>query len=531
MSSINQLNASTPTNSQKLCLETSFTSLQSPGEPIPIICSSSKASSMAGSLFSRSQLNSILHYDGNSIHDDSLWGRSMSAGASEATTVLLADPITGSYSCRGKSVAFDISKSSYPSTTSPSPNVLPKSILHRQTTGGTMKKPATLSFTEPGQESSFPAHRKIDFAHDDWYGMAPLASPETLSEISSISSRTSLALNLASSIEKYLHRVVSFNNHDNYDTKPNNELKQNDFGIGADVQESEMSTPKVMRRTPKIPGNLSTCADDWRSVDKYKRMGRVFITNPVPFHPNSDSSEQSFESTFSLTNLKGFATVESSKSNDNFDDSSSSDDINSIQKLTMNDSALLNECISTCPRCPCKFTRSSSAVKCCRKYEHGTCIDAIREPSLQTNTSSTSDTYHSTMSSMIAFDPNHFNSNNFHSQRNDNSTVFPSGLLESHFPVYMENTANESTSLLPTSTNTKAPNVIAKSNIDAKHGGFRRVNDNENDRYFTRNESLPLLAGLVEKSSPSSFVRRKNYVYPMTSSPKQSPSKKGESSV
>ncbi|RWS12438.1 sn1-specific diacylglycerol lipase alpha-like isoform X5 [Dinothrombium tinctorium] len=33
-------------------------------------------------------------------------------------------------------------------------------------------------------------HRKIDLIHDDWIGMAPLASPETLSEVSSISSRS-----------------------------------------------------------------------------------------------------------------------------------------------------------------------------------------------------------------------------------------------------------------------------------------------------------------------------------------------------
>lgn len=33
---------------------------------------------------------------------------------------------------------------------------------------------------------------KFDIIHDDWLGLAPLASPESMSEISSISSRTSL---------------------------------------------------------------------------------------------------------------------------------------------------------------------------------------------------------------------------------------------------------------------------------------------------------------------------------------------------
>lgn len=33
---------------------------------------------------------------------------------------------------------------------------------------------------------------KLDLIHDDWFGLAPLASPESLSELSSISSRASL---------------------------------------------------------------------------------------------------------------------------------------------------------------------------------------------------------------------------------------------------------------------------------------------------------------------------------------------------
>lgn len=35
---------------------------------------------------------------------------------------------------------------------------------------------------------------KVDLVHDDWFGLAPLATPESLSEVSSISSRASLGL-------------------------------------------------------------------------------------------------------------------------------------------------------------------------------------------------------------------------------------------------------------------------------------------------------------------------------------------------
>lgn len=524
---LNQLNALTPTNSQKVCLETSFASLQSPGigEPYPLMSgTSSKTSSMAGSLFSRSQLNSILQYDGNgSIFDDSFIARSTSAGPSEATTVLL-DSASTHY--RGKSVAFDIGKGSHPSTSSPSPNILPKSILHRQIPGVAIpKKPSTLSFSEPMNNGDVQKKesRKIDFAHDDWYGMAPLASPETLSEISSISSRTSLAMNLASSIEKYLHRVTATNNYDYA-------LTANDI-FESELNESQLVTPKVMRRTPKIAGNLSTCADDWQSVDKYKRMGKVFITNPVPLL-HSDSSGDSFESTHSLTKSKccvtPTTTTENSKSADNLDDSTATVTSHSTKKLTMSDSAILNDsCSSTCPKCPCKHSTSSLQFQCCRKRDHSDCMDQrFQTP----NTSSTSDTYHSALSSFSTIEPLHFSPRN--------STRLPSGVLESHFPVYMEASTNESTSLL---SKIKSPKILRRT--DKNHGSNGNGNGNDtkfgrttkiygDDRFFSRNESLPLLSNLVEKSSPSSFARRKNYaVYPMTSSPRQSPSKKTESNV
>lgn len=92
---------------------------------------------------------------------------------------------------------------------------------------------------------------KIDLIHDDWFGLAPLASPESLSEVSSISSRTSLV------------------------TAP-------------------AITPKILRRTPKIIGNLSTCADDIRNVRNFQ-LAKVFQSRGSPAATNS-SSNLSFES-------------------------------------------------------------------------------------------------------------------------------------------------------------------------------------------------------------------------------------------
>lgn len=502
-------------NSQPVCLETSFTSLQSPGaEPFPLISCSSKASSMAGSLFSRSQLNSILHYDGTgSTHDEHLMGRSTSAGPSETATVILADQ-----SNRMKSVAFDI-KGSGPSTSSPSPNIFLKSILHRQTNNNEVRKKLPPPPAPPiEKQPRYPLPiRRFDFAKDDWLGMAPLASPETLSEISSISSRTSLAFNLASSIENYLHRLTS--------PQANHISRIDDDD---DMIESQLHTPKVMRRAPKITGNLSTCADDWQLVDKYKRMGKIFITNPVPLL-SSDSSGNSFESTHSLTKSRCCTTnntTENSKSADNLDNECSSHDASiSTNKLTMSDSAILDGgCISKCPRCPCKRSTSTFRLECCRKTDHSWCLEMLDDRPNQTNTSSTSDTYHSAFSSLATIE-------NYQSQQS--ALKLPSGVLESHFPVYSEPSANESTSLLPSSV--RSPKIVKqhepKSN-GKNDGGFKRfANDYEHERRVSRNDSLPLLANLVERSSPNGFRRRNHTVHPITSSPRFSPSKRTESNV
>lgn len=531
-------------------METSFTSLQSPaGEPYPLISSSSKASSMAGSLFSRSQLNSILHYDGTGsihTHDERFIGRSTSAGPSEAPTVILADQ-----SYRAKSVAFDISRGtplsvpSVPSiTSSPSPNFLLKSILHRQSnTNEAMKKRATIApsslsphttrfHTPPIDRQPRKTPRHIDFAKDDWIGMAPLASPETLSEISSISSRTSMGL--ASSIENYLHRLSSPIVDRIAPTAIPNEY---------DLVESQLHTPKVMRRAPKITGNLSKCADDWQSVDKYKRMGKIFITNPVP-SLSSDSSGDSFESTHSLTKSSRCCattnnTTENSKSADNLDNEYESMDASSFSannKLTMSDSAILDGgggggCGSMCPRCSCKRSTSTLKVGCCRRKDHSWCSEMPDEPQNNNNTSS-SDTYYSAFSSDTLY------------QSPSNNVRRLAGVLESHFPVYPESAVDyESESLLPCAVSSPKIVKMGEKPTMMKNGGkndgsgggggggFKRY-ANESERRVSRNDSLPLLANLVDRSSPNSFNRRRNHtVYPITSSPRFSPSKCTESNV
>lgn len=466
----------------------------------------------------------------------------MADGPSDATTVIIADPISQNMS-RGKNVAFDINRSPIPplSLGSPSFGLMPKSILHRQGhPSAPMKKPSSLSISALRGYSDL--SKKIDLVHDDWYGMAPLASPETLSEISSISSRASLVNNLASSIEKYLQRVSLYGKSgpSQYDSECN--------GV---IDESQLHTPRVMRRTPKITGNLSTCADDWRSVDSYKRMGHVFLTNPRVPSQSDSSGEHSYESASSLSN-KGCdeplytsqRIFENSKSAENLDDDKPSEFL-SATKLTMSDSAILNECLSQCPKCPCK-SRTSMMVECCKKYDHTQC--SLSKPSQQvmaTNTNSSSDTYHSAMSSITTLESKFSPQSSTKPIQGTNSfkkipeEYIRTGVLESHFPVYtttMDQTdSSDKSSLLPNSPSKPKPTDKRLIAVMRKRNGSQDSNVSSSSSTggsggggFTRNESLPLLAGLSERCSPTNFVKRKKYVYPMSPVPS---THKGESSV
>lgn len=284
-----------------------------------------------------------------------------------------------------------------------------------------------------------------------------------------------------------------------------------------------MITPKVMRRTPKITGNLSSCAEDWKAVESYKRMGKVFMTHPC-MPSNSDSSEGSYDASYGFSGAVGSTssppaaplptrtlhahfieldTSESSQSADN--DDRDSDPIG---------------CTSDCPKCPCKRTPSSTStlttIDCCRRSDHAACV--VNGNQRAHNISPTSVDY-------------------------SNGVTSPSvkaGVLESHFPVFSgshdeEKKTSEKASLIPVRTN-KQVKIVSKKGGTGKTtiaSTKRQLDSHGDDQAFSRNESsLPLLSNLNERSSPSRFVKRKKCVFPVESSPRPSPSKtKTESSV
>lgn len=175
-----------------------------------------------------------------------------------------------------------------------------------------MKKPMSLSFTEVRSTRTISedsttqgdSNRKVDLIHDDWFGLAPLASPESLSEISSISSRaTSLGkLNLNSSIERvFLMASCQEEEASAAIAATTTASATTDYGGSAEEDlllddKEDMKTPVIMRRAIKIDTELSRCGDNWAEVEKYKRHGKVFVSKTLDdsgslVDDDTDSSE------------------------------------------------------------------------------------------------------------------------------------------------------------------------------------------------------------------------------------------------
>lgn len=403
----------TPNSARKIvCLETSFTSLQKHADQPSSLCSlpptatsthttsrSATPRSIAKQPHQRgskdsihapnSQLSSILQYDDTSLHDvasdtppsqPAAYRHShgahtrLQATAKQPPAPVQSRPTNHHHHHHQRSVAFDASAAP-------------------RTHGPPTRKPLH-SLAAHGKRSQSDLNRqRVDLVYDDWYGMAPLASPETLSEISSISSRTSLVNTVTSSIEKYLQRVSFYpggvggangrcgDGHGVHDSDSESELT-------AVPEDTQLCTPRIMRRTPKIAGNLAGCADDWRSVDTYKRMGKVFVTGgqqPAAMdsnHSGIESSEQSFESANSMrfagrsgdgcTGV-GDATAGASRSVDRLDDGQPVELLMNAAKLTWSDGDILGDSCQAprCPHCPCRYYRSGS--DCCPQLEHAFC--------------------------------------------------------------------------------------------------------------------------------------------------------------
>jgi hypothetical protein len=400
-------------------------------------------------------------------------------------------------------------------------------------------KPTTLSLCET-RPNPFDG-KIVDLIYDDWFGLAPLASPESLSELSSISSRASISLNLnlSNSIEKFLNNVVI-----NCKT-PSPPVTNAD-----EIYESQLHTPVVIRRTPKFSENLATCAGDWKTQNNYKRMGKVFITNPKLTGSDSDGSFGTAESLPKVACCNDNIVKENRmqqdwKSADNIDNKFDSQHNN--KTFAASDSAMMNECRSQCPVCPCT---KLPPEECCEKYDHISCILISAQEQRNsgkysiTNTTSSSDTYYSLTGSECGFIQNGTRvllsklgtyeeetltcelpasaQNSITLNPTTISSITRSGILESHFPVYFDS-SDEKSSLLSHENSPSQKNTQRKV-VHHTQSHVTRKKSSEDFSGFSRNESLPLLSSLVEKSSPTNYMKRKKVIYPIHTPPIMQPS-------
>lgn len=523
---------------QKVCLETSFTNLHSPlmihkhahfSESI----SSSKASSLAGSVLSRSQISSI-QCDISSVVENSI---------ATVTTARKSPMVSVHNDHHHHQPNHHINRSEQTNPTPPRT----KQVLFEESSPTTMhgnlqRKCSEKSSGNKPKSLAIPPLRRAstDQNNEDNWGVAPLASPETLSEISSISSRNSLG----TSIDRHLHNVS------------NTVASSNGAASAAEANaahedvifESQLHTPKVMRRAPKFTENLSTCAEDKRNLDQYKRMGRVFINHPLfnaqPSLNSSDDEDDSFESANSyrkpVQNGGSIKTVavendlEPENCHTNHHRSSKSSRVDGlhntehhsehqqqqqqkVKQLSFSDSNILydkdeidedhkhNNNITSRDDTAAGFhsSNSSSPEEC---------------PKLVYNIMSSIDTvdYYSANSSIERVSTNNHKDEDIHEkQRAD--TIIPPGVLESHFPLHYD-------AFTSTTITTPAPAASTESYKTTTSTTFAyptKKNDEDHQERpqpppQTQTVSVQIPKTISTLSSPSLLGRKRNKycIYP-----------------
>uniref|UniRef100_A0A182LSM2 Diacylglycerol lipase-alpha n=1 Tax=Anopheles culicifacies TaxID=139723 RepID=A0A182LSM2_9DIPT len=513
-------NLASPVAQHKICLETSFTNMQllqlQRGESLHSAAvlgqqhhDISKPSSIADSVLGP-------HSAQSSLVEDSGIPKSIS-GPSEVTTVILAEvqsavvpamatvprvPSVTSGSNAAKTLNFIASAN-------PTRNDMYLMFQPTASAGTATYRADNLSLGITRRNSY--EIQKIDLIHDDWFGMAPLASPESLSELSSISSRASISTCMTGGLDKALE----------------NGKEQRLMRVGERDAESQLHTPKVLRRTPKVSGNLSTCAEDARTVYQYKRMGKIFVLNQPSSESSTTLDSGDNEQTVNTMEENGILATISEKNtpplaaNGNRCDEQSAN-ATDVRKAFVKVSDSATRCGSSCPTCPC---RSVPNGKCCQKFNHRECYNYKYTSFNIFKFSKPSDAFINKgvqldkQAGTSAWPQHDWTAPSSQAGNEDNNNVYPihkvpalpsppakAGLLESHFPVFYSKNGNNVQNARP------GVSPIAKPATPIKQAGAQEPPPATIE---IRNETFPLLVNLAEHSSPNSgFGRRKNTVHP-----------------
>ncbi|XP_035909680.1 diacylglycerol lipase-alpha isoform X2 [Anopheles stephensi] len=490
----------------------------------------SKASSIADSLLGQRSAQS-------SLVDDSGIPKSIS-GPSEVTTVILAEvqsaaaPTMATVSRVPTVTSGSTVKTlNFIASANPTRNDMYLMFQPSTSIGTTTNRADNLSLGITRRNSY--EIQKIDLIHDDWFGMAPLASPESLSELSSISSRASMTTCMVTGLDKGLENGK--------ETRQIRVSERNDLL----TVESQLHTPKVLRRTPKVSGNLSTCAEDARTIYQYKRMGKIFVLNQPSYESNSTLDSYDIEQTVNTTEENGLLATINEKDNlphvaDDSKCTSGLNDLNENSKVRETSTKTCEgvvQCSSSCPACPCQ---GKSNGKCCQKFNHRECYNykytsfnifklskasevnsGSASISIVDRTDSKTDSSSWSQIECTASSPEAGNE--------DNNIIYPipadsalptapmkAGLLESHFPVFYSKSGNNDTNWENLDKCAK-PGVLqtGKSGKSLTPIRLTDVHEPLATSIEIRNETFPLLVNLAEHSSPNGgFGRRKNTVHP-----------------
>lgn len=292
---------------------------------------------------------------------------------------------------------------------------------------------------------------------------------------------------------------------------------------------------------------IATCADDWKSQNSYKRMGQVFITTPK-LHDSDSDGDGSFGTPKNLS----FEYYSNVNNNELLNESSTP--IQQPNRRFLVSETVINDCSSQCPVCPCTMLPPEV---CCQRSDHIACIMmSVQEQKCSgkysiTNTTSSSDTYYSLttgsecgenfmsngtkvlLSKLGTYDEETLTCELTTTQNCNQtptvSSITKSGIIESHFPVHFDS-SDEKSSLLSNETELPRHCNVSKKFSNSKHTESKRpyeVSTEINSNKFNRNESLPLLSCLLEKSSPTNYMKRKKMIYPIHTPPLLQHSPKG----
>lgn len=197
------------------------------------------------------------------------------------------------------------------------------------------------SFDKKKTKNLDDANERVDLIHDDWFGLAPLATPESLSEVSSISSRASSVIihhdkngaikdrwlptfshkrrhsNGYKTVREHDHErsiksqfPLKSRHYDNSDSSdsyldsppvhrnpvhlksfPSIDSRKSssgessflNYGINSPDHEFQIhatqKSPRVIRRTPKIPKGLATAYEDSDNNQRFEEMMKTRFEN------------------------------------------------------------------------------------------------------------------------------------------------------------------------------------------------------------------------------------------------------------